>query len=174
MATRRGLGQRRNVIIGIVLLAGFSLGVGLVLIGGDDSADVTSTESTSSLPPATPLDIDTENLTADAITELTGLTFPASMTRFQSAVADPATQLDITFDIPAADEAQFLADSELADPVEGERTILHSSPMWKLNADDEDATFRGVADETDQVRRAVELVSDGDDTTTVRIVITSA
>ncbi len=43
---RRGLGQRRNVIIGIVLVAGFALGVGLVLIPDDEAPVATAPEST--------------------------------------------------------------------------------------------------------------------------------
>ena len=175
---RWGLGQRRNVIIGIVLVAGFALGVGLVLIPSDGSPDDDTTPSasdaTAPLAEATPLDIDVDNLSAAEVERLTGLAFPATATKFQSAITETLTQLDVTFDIPESSEAEFIADSGLSEPVEGERTILHSSPMWKLNAGDEDATFRGTSDETDQVRRAVELVSNGDDITTVRIVITAA
>ncbi len=169
---RRGLGQRRNVIIGIVLVAGFALGVGLVLIP-DDGTTMT-TDETAPLAEATPLDVDVEDLSAATVEELTGLVFPASAEGFQSAITADLTQLDVTFDIPESAEAEFLEASGLAEPVEGERKILHSSPMWKLNAGDDDAVFRGVADETDQVRRAVELVSNDDGTTTVRIVITAA
>ena len=171
---RRGLGQRRNVIIGIVLVAGFALGVGLVLIPGDDDATTTTTEATIELTDAAPLDIDVEDMSSASVEQLTGLVFPDAATGFQSAITETRTQLDVTFVIPESAEAEFLDASGLAEPVEGERTILHSSPMWKLNADDEKATFRGVAVETEQVRRAVELVSNGDGTTTVRIVITAA
>ncbi len=170
---RRGLGQRRNVIIGIVLVAGFALGVGLVLIPGDDDSTTPATDATAPRAEATPLDVDVEDLSAATVEELTGLVFPASAEGFQSAITEDLTQLDVTFDIPESAEAEFLEASGLAEPVEGERKILHSSPMWKLNAGDDDAVFRGVADETDQVRRAVELVSNDDGTTTVRIVITA-
>ena len=175
---RRGLGQRRNVIIGIVLVAGFALGVGLVLIPGDDGSTPTMTGSDSAagsgeatLPAPKALEIDDTSMAS--IAELTDMEFPASAEQFQTAMTEELTQLDVSFTIPASDEAAFLSGSGLDTPVEDERTILHSSPLWKLNADGE-STIRGVADSTDTVNRAVELVPEGEGRTRVRIVITAA
>ena len=170
---RRGLGQRRNVIIGIVLVAGFALGVGLVLIpDGDDAASTTTVPAGSDEPMQAPTALEIDDVSLDGVAELTGLSFPATTEKFQTAMAENRSQLDVSFTIPTADEAAFLSGSGLAEPVEGERTILHSSPLWKLNA--EGGTIRGVADSTDTVNRAVELVPEGDGRTRVRIVITAA
>lgn len=170
---RTGLGQRRNVIIGIALVAGFALGLGLVLLPGRDSGGSSTSvpEVEVTTAPATPLELDDTSI--GSIAELTGLVFPASTADFQTAVTETFTQLDVTFTIPSADEAEFIEGSDLGAPVAGERTILHSSPMWKLNADGE-GEIRGVADQTERVNRSVELVPEGDGLTRVRIVITAA
>ena len=180
---RRGLGQRRNVIIGIVLVAGFALGVGLVLIPDDGTPAQTVEEDgatnggsdsgsgSGSLPAPRSLEIDDTSMAS--IAELTDMEFPASAEQFQTAATEDLTQLDVSFTIPTSDEAAFLSGSGLSEPVEDERTILHSSPLWKLNADGT-STIRGVADSTDTVNRAVELVPEGEGRTRVRIVITPA
>lgn len=176
---RRGLGQRRNVIIGIALVAGFALGVGLVLIPDDDTPPQTVESDggsnggagSASLPAPKPLEIDDTSMAS--IAELTDMEFPASAEQFQTAATEDLTQLDVSFTIPTSDEAAFLTGSGLSEPVEDERTILHSSPLWKLNADGT-STIRGVADATDSVNRAVELVPEGEGRTRVRIVITPA
>ena len=174
---RRGLGQRRNVIIGIVLVAGFALGVGLVLIPSDDAPTTTTAPDadagSGSEPLPAPKALEIDDTSMASIAELTGLEFPASAEQFQTASTKDLTQLDVTFTIPTADEAAFVSGSGLSEPVEDERTILHSSPLWKLNADGE-SPIRGVADSTDTVNRAVELVDEGEGRTRVRIVITAA
>lgn len=173
-APRRGPGQRRNVIIAIVLVAGFALGVGLVLIpdrSGDDTATTTTVPTGDTvLPAGDPLEVD--DLSSAGVAEFAELALPASVADFQTAVTESYSQLDVTFTIPTADEAAFLEGSGLGSPT-AERTIMHSSPLWKLNADG-DSEIRGVADTTGGVNRAVELVPEGDGVTRVRLVLTPA
>lgn len=179
-APRRGPGQRRNVIIAIVLVAGFALGVGLVLIPDRSVGDAVVAEdaptgdaappSDTVLPPGDPLEVD--DLSSAGVAEFAELALPASVADFQTAVTESYSQLDVTFTIPTADEAAFLEGSGLGSPT-AERTIMHSSPLWKLNADG-DSEIRGVADTTSGVNRAVELVPEGDGVTRVRLVLTPA
>ena len=70
------------------------------------------------------------------------------------------------------EEAAFIEASGLPEPVDDERVILHSSPLWKLNPDDA-AVIRGAADDAGAVERAVELVDEGD-RVRARVVIISA
>jgi hypothetical protein len=74
--------------------------------------------------------------------------------------------------LPAGAVDAVVADSGLPEPVADQRVVLHSSPLWKLNPEP-GTDLRGVLDETGDVRRAVELVTEPDGSVRARVVITS-
>ena len=167
MTRGRGTSRWWIPLLGVIALGGLAL----VLFGGVDEV----TDGSGSGGAALELS-DTD---ADSVSELAGLELPDSTSDFLTARLDDDSQLDVTFTIDPADEAAFLQGSGLARPVGGERVILHSSPLWELNAE---GTVRGSADgpgpegeEADppRVRRAVELVEEGE-LLRVRLVITPA
>jgi hypothetical protein len=141
-------------------------GVALWLILTDDGGDPPPDDATADTDPAASLDL--EDSSQASVEELSGLDFPESASGFLSAQLDDGTQLDLTVTFPPGEEAAFLEASSLAAPVEGERVITHSSPLWDL---DPPGTIRGVADDRAGVRRAVELVEE-DGSVRVRAVIT--
>lgn len=152
-------------MLGVVALGGLSL----VLFGNADGAEEEGGGSASG-----DRTLDLSETDAEAVTELAGLALPASTTDFLSARLDDDSQLDVTFTIDPADEAAFLEASDLPQPVEGERVIFHSSPLWELNAQ---GPIRGTADTASgapqDVRRSAELVTE-DALVRVRLVITPA
>lgn len=171
---------RRNLVVGVVLALGFVVGISLVLLGGgDDSAEPgTTTEpvdasrapASAPMEPGAPLPLD--DLSLAAVSELTGLRVPATATEFLTARLDDDRQLDVTFVLTAEAVDAFVADSGLPEPVADQRVVLHSSPLWKLNPEP-GTDLRGVLDETGDVRRAVELVTEPDGSVRARVVITS-
>ena len=167
---------RRNLVVGVVLILGFVAGLALVLLGGDDdvpsAADPTITSTTTPAPmePGAPLPLD--DLSQAAVAELTELEIPADARDFLTARLDDDRQLDITFVLPATAVDAFVADSGLPEPVADQRVVLHSSPLWKLNPEP-GTELSGVLDETERVRRAVELVTEADGSVRARVVITS-
>ena len=175
--------SRTNGLIAIILTAGLVLGIGLIVLGGEepsatDEASVPTTpEPTkdtappSSVVPGVTLPLG--DLSAAAITELTGLVFPVDMTDFLTSRLEGGTQLDITFVVPAASAGAFLSASGLPAPVADERLVTHTSPLWKLNPD-EGSTLSGTQDDYGEVRRVVELIGDGGPDVRARIVITPA
>ena len=176
--TRRNLLTGRNAVIGVVLLAGFVLGLALVLLGGEDDAPSPTTEppTTDSAPTerdptaGVPLELDDE-VSEATLAELSELAVPEGATDFLTARLDDDTQLDATFALPPEAVEEFLARSGLPATTPGERLILHSSPLWRLNPEP-GQQLRSTSDETDRVRRAVELVDESPDTVRVRITIT--
>ncbi len=120
-------------------------------------------------------ELDITDTGLESVAKLTGLVFPAGMTDYLSAeLKDGKSQLDITFVMGADDVAGFLRDSGLPDPLANQRMILHSSPLWKLNPD-EDLTVSGTQDDHGDVHRVVELLTNpdtGEGKVRARIVIT--
>lgn len=171
---------RRNLVVGVVLIVGFLIGLSLVLVGGgDDSADrspgpestdASGAPTSAPMEPGAPLPLD--DLSLAAVSELTGLRVPTTATEFLTARLDDDRQLDVTFVLPAEAVDAFVADSGLPEPVADQRVVLHSSPLWKLNPEP-GTDLRGVLDETGDVRRAVELVTEPDGSVRARVVITS-
>ncbi len=113
-------------------------------------------------------------MSAGAVTKLTGLVFPAAMTNFLTAELEGGSQLDITFVMAADQVPDFVKSSGLPEPAQDKRLILHSSPLWKLNPD-EDTTLSSAQDDHGDVHRVVELLTNketGADHVRARIVIT--
>lgn len=173
---------RTNGLIAIFLTAGLVLAIGLIAIGGkgsSPSADAPTTSTTvattedsasgSSVAPGATLPLD--DLSAAALTELTGLVFPAEMTEFLTSKMDDNEQLDITFVMPATATAGFLTASGLPAPVADKRLVTHSSPLWKVNPE-AGTTLSGTQDDYAQVHRVVELLGEDTGTFRARIVIT--
>jgi hypothetical protein len=166
---------RRNVVVAVVLSLGLLAGLTLVLLGGGDDEDDTTTTSAASTTAGEPLPL--EDTSQAALTELSGIVFPADASDFLTARTDDGRQLDVSFLIPASSVAAFVESSGLPEPVADERVIAHSSPLWKLNPDP-GSTLSGVADTYDgatgtTVGRAVELVTAPDGTVRARIVISA-
>jgi hypothetical protein len=162
--------RRRNIVVAIVLGIGLVVGVSLVVTGGDDTEPTTSTQAPTTAPSA-PLPLD--DLSSAGISEFTGLVVPPDATDFLTARLDSDRQLDLTFVTTAEGAAAFVEASGLPEPVADERIVLHSSPLWKLNPED-DVTLRSTQDTVDGVRRAVELLESADGSVRARVVITSA
>jgi hypothetical protein len=167
MSRGRGTSRWWIPLLGVIALGGLAL---LLFGGTDEDTDGSGSGGTT---------LELSDTDADSVSELAGLELPESTSDFLTARLDDDSQLDVTFTIDPAEEAAFLEGSGLARPVEGERVILHSSPLWELNAE---GTVRGSADgpgldgeEADppRVRRAVELVEEGE-LVRVRLVITPA
>lgn len=170
MTRGRGTSRWWIPLLGVIALGGLAL----VLFGGADEETDGSGSGGATL--------ELSDTDADSVSELAGLELPDSTSDFLTARLDDDSQLDVTFTIDPAEEAAFLEGSDLARPVEGERVILHSSPLWELNAE---GTVRGSADgpgpedeeeaaaDPLRVRRAVELVEEGE-LLRVRLVITPA
>lgn len=111
---------------------------------------------------------------AAAVAKLTGLSFPVGMTDFLTAELEGGSQLDITFAMSSDEAPQFLKASGLPAPSPDKRLILHSSPLWKLNPD-EDTTLTSAQNDHGEVHRVVELLTNeetGAGKIRARIVIT--
>ena len=175
--------SRANGLILIFFAAAVVLGIGLILIEknpGKSEAQVQtatqtdSTETDSEQGSSTTMSINTlplDDLSVTAITEMSGLTFPTDMTEFLTSRGDTNRQLDLTFVIPSASAATFLADSGLPAPVANKRVVIHSSPLWKVNPQ-EGSTISSSQGRFGQVKRAVELVGESPGFIRARVVIT--
>jgi hypothetical protein len=186
---RRGPAHRRrnNLIILVVLLAGLVIGMALVVFGGDDGGDtadgpvLTGEERPQDLddPDAATTDargvlpLDDVEFTVDGIEAFTGIVVPDDGEEFLTGRLDNDRQLDITFLFPVDGEAAFLESSQLPEPVEGQRVVLHGSALWELNPP-EGVEIRGATDTFGEVRRAFELVEEQPGVLRARIVITTA
>jgi hypothetical protein len=169
---------RKDVLVAIFLVAGLALGVGLVVLGSEDSDAPSAPSTTAEAEDQTPVRTATPGVTLPlsdlseaAVSELSGLVFPADMSEFLTAKLDTDTQLDVTFVMPAASTAAFVADSGLPAPTADERLILHSSPLWKLNPD-EGTTLSSTQGDAGGVHRVVELIGDDSENIRVRVVVT--
>jgi hypothetical protein len=161
--------RRRNIVVAIVLGVGLVVGVALVVTGGDDTPAPTTAAPTTA--PSAPLPLD--DLSSAAISQFTGLVVPDDATDFLTARLDDDRQLDLTFVTTPEGAATFVEASGLPEPVADERIVLHSSPLWKLNPEDE-VSLRSTQDTVDGIRRVVELLESTDGTVRARVVITSA
>jgi hypothetical protein len=162
--------RRRNIVVAIVLGVGLVVGVALVVTGGGGTDATTTTQAPTTAPTA-PLPLD--DLSSAGISGFTGLIVPADATDFLTARLDSDRQLDLTFVTTPEGAASFIEASGLPEPVADERIVLHSSPLWKLNPEDE-VSLRSTQDTVDGVHRAVELLESTDGSVRARVVITSA
>ena len=166
-------------MIAILLFASLVLAIGLIVSGGDgpspaDDPATTTTTTADTAPPSSTapgVTLPLQDLSVAAITELTGLVFPADMTEFLTSRLEGDTQLDITFVVPVASAGAFLTASGLPTPVPDQRLVTHSSPLWKLNPDP-GTTLSSTQDDVGDVKRVVELIGDGGPNIRARIVIT--
>ena len=190
-APRTGATRRRNnLIVLVVLLAGLVVGMTLVVFGGDGDDDATAdgpvlggtqpVDDDVTAPgiegeddPRGVLPLDDVEFTVAGIEEYTGIVVPDDAEGFLTGRLDNDRQLDVTFLFPAEDEAEFLEASQLPEPVEGQRVVLHGSALWDLNPPG-GVEIRGATDTFDDVRRAFELVEETPGVLRARIVITSA
>jgi hypothetical protein len=128
---------RDLIIVGIQLL-GLLSGIVLVITGGGTGAPEDA-EPRLTLP---------DDASLEAIEDWAGLAFPEGTEQFRT-VRPAEGQLDLTFTMPVDAESAFLEGSGLPDLVPGERQVLHSSPLWPLNAgagaDPEDGSGEGSA-----------------------------
>jgi len=106
--------------------------------------------------------LDTADTSAGSVAELAGLALPASTDEFLTARLDDGSQMDVTFTLDTGETELFVSGSDLAEPVTGQRVILHSSPLWELNP--ADGTVHGTTDRYGRLVRLVELVEEGDRT----------
>ncbi len=142
-----------RLLVLALLLLGLVVGGCLVITGGgDDSADTTlPSRPTSTLPLG--------DLSITGIESLSGIDVPEGAADSLSARLDGDRQLDVTFTITPEQLAAFISSSGLPPVTEGNRVILHSSPLWKLNPG---TPISGVADIRDATNRAVEVTPEGD------------
>jgi hypothetical protein len=161
VAAARGTLVRFGVPVALALLAG--LGVWLIAAGGDEGEEA----NTDSVPRE---QLDIQDTDQESIADLAGLSLPEDTEDFLTARLDDDTQLDVTFTLDPAEEADFLTGSGLGQPVEDQRVVFHSSPLWKLNPETD---VRGSENTAGGLRRQVELVAE-DDRTRVRLVVTPA
>ncbi|MGB3412303.1 MAG: hypothetical protein WBA45_14035 [Microthrixaceae bacterium] len=176
MSSGRRFRSTANVLVAIFLTAGLILGIGLVVLGGgSDKAPAEAPKSSNSSTPTAPRrELPLDDLSAGALTKLTGLVFPTAMTDFLTAELEGGSQLDITFVMATELVADFVKASGLPKPAQDKRLILHSSPLWKLNPE-EDTTLSSAQDDHGEVHRVVELLTNnetGADQVRARIVIT--
>lgn len=186
VATRR----RNNLIVLVVLLFGLVVGLSLVVFGGGDgdtdgdpAADGPALSGSPDGEPETGepelfeargvLPLDDIELTPEGVEAYTGIVVPEGASGYLTGRLDNDRQLDVTFVFPADVEAAFLSSSQLAEPVEGRRVVLHGSALWELNPP-EGVEVRGVTDTFGEVRRAVELVEESPGVLRARVVITTA
>lgn len=173
---------------------GLGVATTLIVLGGDDGNRVTNADEqsatdgggtlTSSNPSnpsgspdpsdpassgdnadATSPTLPSIDMTADELSRLGGLEFPEDMTDFRSVALENNLQFDITFTIPASSVDTFIRDSELPTPVEGNRVLIHASPLWDMNPP-EGTTVAASKDRHGDVDRAVELLTVTPDQTT--------
>ena len=175
--------SRANGLILIFFAAALVLAVGLILIEkkpatseaqGQTANQADSSETDSGKGSSTTMSVNTlplDDLSVTAITKMSGLSFPTDMTEFLTSRGETNRQLDLTFVIPSASAATFLADSGLPAPVANKRVVFHSSPLWKVNPP-EGSTISSSQGKFGQVKRAVELVGESPGFIRARVVIT--
>jgi hypothetical protein len=143
--------------------------VALVAVGAGCDDQGSSSDDTPGGGTTTSGTLPFDSPSKDELADATGLSFPASIAGYQSVQLSPG-QLDVTFTLAAADVEGFVADSDLPEPTEGDRTLAHASPLWELNPTD---TFAGTEATRDGVTIAVEIVGSGDPRT-ARVSVTTA
>ena len=184
----RARARTRDVVIVGVLLLGLLAGLALVITGGDSEPP----EETAAPRPTLP-----EDTSMAALEEWAGLSFPQGTDDLLTA-RPSGDQLDVTFTMPADAEQAFVEGSDLPELVPGDRQVLHSSPLWRLNpggdpaqeGDESTSTtapdgtgsstspttapqpeIRGASDVHEGVGRAVEVIEESAGTLRVRAVL---
>lgn len=132
MPGRARVRTRDLVIVGVLLL-GLLAGLVLVITGGASAPPEESVATRATLP---------EDTSLDALEEWAGFAFPEGTTDLLTA-RPGAEQLDVTFTLPSEAEQAFVEGSGLPELVLGERQVLHSSPLWRLNAGEDDQESGG-------------------------------
>jgi len=186
MPSRARVRTRDLVIVGILLL-GLLAGLALVITGGGSEPPEETAASRATLP---------QDTSITALEEWAGLAFPEGTDDLLTA-RPGGEQLDVTFTMPAEAEQGFVEGSGLPELVPGERQVLHSSPLWRLNpGDSEEGTgttasssstpststtvppttapqpeIRGANDVYEGIRRAVEVLEESPGTLRVRAVL---
>ena len=158
MPSRARVRTRDLVIVGVLLL-GLLAGLVLVVTGGGSEPPDDTAATRATLP---------EDTSLAALEEWAGLAFPEGTADLLTARPGPE-QLDVTFTMPAAAEADFVDGSDLPELVAGERQVLHSSPLWRLNpgsGEDGAGEDRDAGDERDGGAAASSTTTPGTDTTT--------
>jgi hypothetical protein len=119
----RARARTRDLVIVGVLLLGLLAGLALVITGGGSEPPEESAAPRATLP---------EDTSIAALEEWAGLAFPEGTDDLLTA-RPSAEQLDVTFTMPADAEQAFVEGSGLPELVSGDRQVLHSSPLWRLN-----------------------------------------
>lgn len=119
--------RTRDLVIVGVLLLGLLAGLVLVITGGGSEPPEETAAPRATLP---------EDTSLDALGDWAGLAFPEGTADLLTA-SPGAEQLDLTFTMPAEAEQAFVEGSDLPELVLGERQVLHSSPLWRLNPGDD-------------------------------------
>jgi hypothetical protein len=135
MPARARVRTRDVVIVGLLLL-GLLSGIVLVITGGRTEPPEDPAAPRATLP---------EDTSMAALEDWAGLEFPEGTDEFLTARPGEG-QLDVTFTMPADAEQRFIEGSGLPQLVPGERQVLHSSPLWRLNPGDGDGTAEGEGD----------------------------
>lgn len=100
------------------------------------------------------------DMTAEALSELSGLVFPDDIEDFRSVALDDDLQYDLTFIMSESAVDTFVEESGLPALTEGQRALIHASPLWDLNPPD-GATISSSQDRYEDVNRAVEVIAAG-------------
>lgn len=112
--------KTRDKIIAAVLVAGFIIGVVLIV------TDLNSSDDNNA-------DLQLQGTSAAEISERTGLFFSDDLAEFRSALSETGEQVDIRFVATAAEVEAFISESELPPLTKNQRLLTHSSPVWDLN-----------------------------------------
>lgn len=91
------------------------------------------------------------------IADEAGIEFPSSTDGFRLVRISPS-QVDVTFTLDP-DQVDAFASGSGLELREGQRVIMHASPIWDLAVD---GTVRGGSSVRDGVKRSAEVVADGD------------
>jgi hypothetical protein len=132
VVSRRPSVRRRDVVIVTLLVVGLFSSVLLIIFGGGQGptpADVDRDGATATIP--------FDEVSIAGLERWSGLDIPESAQGYLTARSGDS-QLDVTFTMPPADEAAFVERSRLPEPRPGERYVLHTSPLWRLNPEADD------------------------------------
>ena len=156
---RAALGRR--AVAGAILLAVATV------VGGCTKSPTPGGETTTTLRPALPF---SASPSASDLADAAGLGFPDSISNYRSVRVAPA-ELDVTFQLPSADVAEFVDGSDLGDLSPERILTVHPSPLWDL---DPGGTVQSSQSVHDGILRLVEIVTvPGQDLRTVRLVVTT-
>ncbi len=154
-----------NIAVALGLTALAAIAVWLVFFQGN-SGDTEGADSAGGDAGALVL----SDTSLETVAEEVGFVFPESTEEFLTAQPDSRSQMDLTFTMDPADAEAFLEGSGFPPAVEGQRLILHSSPLWELNPDSE---VSSATDTHEGIARTVEFTEE-EGRTRVRIVLVKA